>query len=386
MKHAVIVSIVACLFATHALAQHKHGAEPAAGGVVSLDGCADGAHVHLLTATRAEGQPARLQYQRSDDSGATWSAPVTLGTGQPPTIAKRGMDAQIAAAGEQLVAVWPTAGSDKMGRGPMATAVSSDGGRTWRAGPNPADDNLTIGHSFIDVAADAKGQFHLVWLDSREGGAKGLRYARSTNGGVTWSANQTLDADTCECCWNTVTTGGDGTIAVLYRDASPRDMAIVTSTNGGATWSTPVAVGKFDWGITACPHVGGALAANGDAMHALVWTAKDNDVHGVFSLNSTNAGVTWNAPVRIGPHEASRPDLAVDKDGRLIATWDAGRAIYVTSSTNAGQTWSAGRRLNENNASGSHPRLIRTAGGVRAFWTETPAGKPANWASAPVAP
>ena len=80
------------------------------------------------------------------------------------------MDAQLAAApdGQHLVAAWTTAGTqDRFGRGPIATAVSADGGATWAPGPNPADDGLSTGHAFLDLACDAKGSFHLVWLDGR---------------------------------------------------------------------------------------------------------------------------------------------------------------------------------------------------------------------------
>src|SRR4051794_38276633 len=73
-------------------------AEP---GVVSLDVCADGRRVHLLLAERLPEQPAELRYLRSDDGGATWAAPVTVGRGQPaPDPIHRGMDAQVAARGD----------------------------------------------------------------------------------------------------------------------------------------------------------------------------------------------------------------------------------------------------------------------------------------------
>ncbi len=376
---------------------HKHGGdEKPVAGVISLDVCADGDHMHLLTAARADGQSPRLSYQSSSDGGATWSSPVELGAGQPPTIAKRGMDAQIAAAGKNLIAVWPTAGSDKMGRGPMATALSNDGGRTWRAGPNPADDNLTIGHSFIDVVGDARagGRFHVVWLDSREGTTKGLRYARSDDGGATWSRNLTLDPDTCECCWNTIATTAAGGVAVLYRDANPRDMAVVRSDDGGERWTTPTPVGRFNWDITACPHVGGALALSAGAAHALVWVAKDKQTHGVYALNATGDLENFATPQRLGPHSASRPDLCLTDDNRLIAAWDADavddaaptqlRGIYTCTSTDAGRTWSTPCRVSDPARTATHARLLRTRSGGRVFWTETPPGGATSWSSSGV--
>ena len=395
---AIVMIVSVAPAATTAPSHHHHGdEEKPVGGAISLDVCADGARLHLLTAVRRAVGPPRLQYQSSDDDGATWSAPIELGAAGPPTIAKRGMDAQIAAAGKNVIAVWPTAGSDKMGRGPMATALSNDAGRTWRAGPNPADDNLTIGHSFIDVAADprGRGRLHLVWLDSREGATKGLRYARSDDGGATWSRNQTLDGDTCECCWNTIATTPAGGVGVLYRDNNPRDMALVRLIAGGETWSTPTPVGIFNWEITACPHVGGALAfSSTNAAHALVWLAKDNDAHGVYALSSSDGGTTFASPQRLGPHSASRPDLCVAANGHLIATWDADaaddasptliRGIYIAASSDAGQTWSTPRRLSDPARVATHPRVARTSTAARIFWTETPPGGPTTWASSPI--
>ncbi|MEA2735055.1 MAG: hypothetical protein QOE14_1506, partial [Humisphaera sp.] len=367
---SVLVAALALFLVAAAPAPHQHHDEPPVGGVVSVDVCVDGARLHLLTAARARAratseQPVRLSYQFSDDGGVTFSPAVELGAQQPATIAKRGMDAQIAAAGNHLLAVWPTAGSDKMGRGPMATAISSDGGRTWQAAGNPADDDLTIGHSFIDVAADAAGRFHLVWLDSREGNSKGLRYARSADGGATWSRNQTLDSDCCECCWNTIQTT-DG-VAVLYRDNGPRDMAMIRSADGGDSWSASTPVGRFRWDITACPHVGGALCVAAGAVHALVWTAKDQKTHGVYALNSADGGATFDSPRRVGQAGGSHPDLCATPDGRLIATWDADggdgarRGIFIARSADGGRTWSEPRRMSDPAMFATHPRVVRTA-------------------------
>ena len=141
MKLILLAAVLSCVsHAALAATTHDHSApKEAAPGVASLDVFAAGDTLHLLIATRHPEAPPKLEYLRSADAGATWSLPVRIGADQPPTIAKRGMDAQIAAAGERIVAVWPTAGTDKMGRGPMATATSADGGKTWTAGPDPAD-------------------------------------------------------------------------------------------------------------------------------------------------------------------------------------------------------------------------------------------------------
>ncbi|MDB6119369.1 MAG: hypothetical protein JWO08_3150, partial [Verrucomicrobiaceae bacterium] len=221
-------------------------------GVQSLDVTRSDQRLHMLLgeATKADA-PAALGYVRSEDSGATWSKPVRVDLDNKPAAGlHRGMDAQVAAFGSYIVAVWQTAGTDSWGGGPMATAFSSDLGQTWLRGPNPADDGSTEGHNFIDIAADGKGDFHLVWLDTRNG-KRGLRTAVSSDHGHTWSPNRTVDEETCECCWNTIAASPDGGAFVIYRDKSPRDMAVAALHDGARA---PAPVGSFKWEFPGCPH------------------------------------------------------------------------------------------------------------------------------------
>jgi hypothetical protein len=387
-----------------------HGSKKTDPGVASLDVYASGPRLHLLTAHRDPGQPAQLRFQRSDDAGQTWSSAVLVAPAQPPpSPVTRGQDAQIAAAGDIVVAAWTTAGTeDRFGRGPIATALSSDGGRTWTPGPNPADDNSAAGHAFIDLAATDDGAFHIVWLDGRptpsESGqsgkpGKGLRYARSTDGGRTWSANLTLDPATCECCWNTIATAPGGRISVLYRDKTPRDMAVVHSEDAGRTWGAPVRVGRFEWATDTCPHVGGALAfdrSTGElTAWAIAWTARGpgnaaggapTNATGAYLLASPDAGRTWSAPQQLARDPRSwHADLAIH-NGTLAATWDAytddGPCAFYTVSRDGGVTWSKAVQLNPLDTSATHPRLIATPSGFRAFWSQIPAeGNVATWQS-----
>jgi hypothetical protein len=420
-----------CAVTTHAAERDAHaghakgrgaGGGKSAVGVVSLDVYTDGATLHLLTAERvATGRPPEMRYQRSDDGGATWGAPVPVGAGQPtPDPAHRGLDAQIAASGDKLVAIWTTGAETRFGRGPLATATSEDGGKTWHAGPNPADDGLATDHAFAEITADDAGHFHAVWLDGRErgvdaiksasaspdskaagggGGAptsagKGLRYARSTDGGRTWSANATLDAQCCECCWNSLLALPGGVVHVLYRDRDPRDMSLISSLDGGKSWDKPSPVGAFNWAFDGCPHVGGALAATGadrKSLVATVWTAKGADALGVFAValnGSTEAG-SRSTSMQLGGPQSSRPDVASDNQGTVVATWDAyvedadqpGNRAFAAKSLDGGKTWSKPIALSAAGASATYPRVVPIASGFRAFWTEQSPGKPVRWIS-----
>lgn len=370
--------LLATLVLSTAALEAKPPAEAVA-GVSAIDVFADGSRIHLLVAETTGDEDARLFHRTSADGGTTWSESRRVDAGlAPPFSPHRGFDPQIAAAGDQLVAAWTTAGTDRWGSGPVATARSEDGGVTWNPGPNPADDGLTTGHGFLDLAVDAEGAFHLVWLDSRDG-RQGLRHARSTDGGANWSGNRTLKAGTCECCRNTLATGPDGTVAVLFRDHDPRDMKVLVTREG--KWrETPLVAGDFGWKFDGCPHAGGGLAATPSGLHALVWTGSEAHVgvHYVRPGGGTDR--------RLGGPSATHPDLAAATDGALLAVWqernEEGVVLRHTLSADEGATWSDPRAVVGADPTATHPRVVAGRDGFLIVWTERPEGAPARWSSA----
>ncbi len=370
--------LLAIALTTAPMNASEHGEAIKRLGIHSLDVYADGDTIHLLVADYLPNGQPMLMHQRSTDGGKTWSPRVRANAGIiAPSSPNRGMDAQIAAAGDKLVAVWMIKGTGNFNSGPLVTTISQDGGKTWHVGPNPADDGLTTGHSFSDLCADSSGNFHLAWLDSRDG-RQGLRYARSSDGGVSWQKNLTLKPDTCECCWNKLAAGPTGPL-VLFRDKKPRDMALFTSTDGGTQWSKPTTVGKFAWDFTGCPHVGGGLATEvkgkTTVTHAVVWTGKAGE-SGVYHLSSKN-NRTWSKPAKLGTSSARRADVAAGAKGVGIV-WEEnedGEIALMFATSKDGKKWSAPERLREASTTAAYPRLIGTSEGFQIFWTETESGR-----------
>jgi hypothetical protein len=357
-----------------------HGRPGATSGVMSLDVYSGSpGELHLLLGRRDEDRERTLWYQVSRDGGTTWSSLLRVDVKAPsPQTFRRGNDAQIASSGGTLLAVWTGQGTGWGGTGPLVTAVSRDGGRSWRRGANPSDSTSTATHSFIDLAADATG-FRLAWIDSRDK-APGLRYAWSADPASSWSANVTVDAQTCDCCWNTMVTAGKE-VLLLYRGHSPRDMALASSETGTA-WRRLGPVGAFNWKIDACPETGGALAVTKSrTVHALAWTGTER-VLGLHHLQSVDAGRTWSNPRRLGGPDARHADLAAAPDGSLLAVWDdvADFAVRAAMSRDSGNTWSSPSVLNSPSARASHPRAVAVGNGYRVFWTEMPRdGSVVDW-------
>jgi hypothetical protein len=379
---AVVVVLEASAVVSAVAAEHVHSDRPSgARDVLGVDVYATGDTVDLLTAesTGANGAPT-LWYRRSGDGGRSWSNPVRVDAGMPTAHEPhRSNDPQIASDGQRVIAVWASAGRGFRSSGAMVTALSNDGGRTWRRGPNPSDDERNDGHGFADIIA-SKGRFHLTWLDSRSG-SQGVRYARSADGGATWSRNASVKTGSCECCWNTLLSAQDRALYLLFRGKGPRDMGLASSADNGATWKPLGRVGAYNWQIEACPHTGGALGwtAQGASqqLHALVWTGK-TEQRGVHYLSSRDGGASWIRDIRLGGESAQRADLAV-RGHELIAVWDefVGEhgAVLLSRSEDAGAEWTKPMRLSSETASAIYPRIVATPSSLLALWTEASGGE-----------
>ena len=345
----------------HAQLAVHHAHHRAQQGVIGLDVYRDGTVIHLL-AGEQKGEEMSLWHRRSDDAGGTWSAPVRVdGPGARPRPARRGDEAQIAARGDTLLAIWSVTGSGWGGSGPLASAISHDGGRTWLPGARPSDSGLTKGEGFADLAVDQEA-FHAVWLDSRDG-KHGLRYTASPDG-TAWSANATVAAPTCICCWNTLL-AREGMLRVLFRGDDPRDMELASRSK--QAWKTGGTVGEFGWHIKGCPEAGGGLAETADeALHALVWTGLEGRT-GLYVVHSRGSA-GWMTPRRIGGKDAQHGDLAANAL-RLAAVWDEKGAILAAFSADSGKSWGAPVRLTSD-VGALNPRVVAAGEGFLVLWTQ----------------
>lgn len=355
-------------------------------GTTALDVYRDQGVLHLLLEEEAAGEPPRLLYRASRDGGRSFSSPIDVPTDVPPVPGHRGGDPQIAAFGKEIVCVWTGRGSGYMGRGKMGVARSTDGGKTWQSGKNPADDgDAEGGHAFLDLAFDTGGRCHLVWLDERNG-RMGLRAAFSDDAGMHWSANRTIDPDSCTCCPNALLTEGQ-TLFVLYRMARPRDTALAVSLDRGERWKSLGPVGDFHWEFLGCPHWGSGIASLGSGQEKTLCTAVQTgkqDRAGLYFLKSSDGGNTWTPPARLAA-QGRFVDLAAAA-GTLCAVWEdsAGSTsrIVAVRSVDGGKSWSAPQPLSQERVWATHPRVVGTQDGFLILWTEAPDPLHSRWNSA----
>ncbi len=242
--------------------------------------------------------------QRSDDHGATWSAPVAVNADikQGPTdkdgLAVSGNDVYV--------------GYDVAQR--FFVSSSHDGGRTFAT---VLINNNTLGWPLNGAAAvDSNGVVYMVWeLVHKSGNAQGPQdviVTKSTDKGATWTIS-TVDSNLppgppCPtfCGWDFLGTGSAiavdvaGAIYVLYNaplvDNGAPYMWYKTSEDGGTTWNARIQVSADQ---TNAFHVFPAIDAGAAGDVRASWMDNRTGTYNVWYRSSSDGGKSWGSEVKV---------------------------------------------------------------------------------------
>ena len=143
--------------------------------------------------------PVNLYISKSSDGGRTWATTLLDVSGAPPDCSDylcgwAYLGAQITMASDAagtLYALWNAGVVDK-GPERIYFAKSTDGGATWSAKIDVSLAPEGVNHAFPAIAARADGDVRISWMDARAEGLWNTYYRRSTDGGDTWSAEVDL--------------------------------------------------------------------------------------------------------------------------------------------------------------------------------------------------
>jgi hypothetical protein len=135
-----------------------------------------------------------LYVSKSTDAGATWNNRVLDVSAAPPDCSDyfcgwAYLGAQLTLTADEngtLFALW-NAGSVAKGPERIYFARSSDGGATWSAKADVSAAAAGVPHAFPAIAARASGDVRIAWMDARNSNLWNVYYRSSTDGGQTWS-------------------------------------------------------------------------------------------------------------------------------------------------------------------------------------------------------
>lgn len=141
---------------------------------------------------------------------------------------------------------------DSSGNGKIDVYKSTDRGATWTFVKTVStDSNNDKEQMWIDTSGISpyRDNIYVAW----DVPGSGMRFARSTDKGATWSSVTTIS--TASAIGASLTTDIGGHVYVAWQDVASQSLQITKSTDGGATFGSATKIatttGKFDVGVPA---------------------------------------------------------------------------------------------------------------------------------------
>jgi hypothetical protein len=317
----------------------------------------------------------RLRFARL--SGGRWSAPVTVIQGTDLLANWADFPGMSPGADGSLAIHWLARKEGEAHAHAYFTvfARSMDGGATWSrtavldGGGAPAE------YGFVSWLPDPGGA-RAFWLDGRETAKDGPMSLRTAAVGKSAAGEEVLDGDVCTCCQTDAALAAGGPV-IAYRDhlkEEVRDVSVVRKTAKG--WSEPVRVHADNWKIPGCPVNGPAIDAAGDRV-AVAWFTGAPPSPRVQLAFSTDGAATFG---KAFPVDAEKPlgrvDLALDANGDALVSWLAlegksGAAVRLRRLTSAGKVGAPVTVAATSSArSSGFPRMVRSGSDLYIAWVE----------------
>jgi hypothetical protein len=268
-----------------------------------------------------------VKFSRFDPARSAWGEPQLIVQG-PELFSNWADFPQLAVApGGRLTAGWFVNNPAHHGavaghHGPGYRAIyahSSDEGKSWSPDLPVSDEALPV--EFVTLQPLPDGRVLAAWLDGRAratGNDRMALYARVLDAP---GPDQVIDPSVCDCCQLAFASVPGGAL-LAYRGRSPEEIRdIHLARFDGRSWTKLGPLHADGWKIAGCPVNGPQLAAGGDRVGAVWFTAADNEAR-VLARVSADAGKTFGPVARV---DLGRPQGRVDgvmlADGTLVMSW-----------------------------------------------------------------
>ncbi len=260
---------------------------------------------------------------------------------------------------------------------------STDNGVTWSI-PIPVNSDAVgdPGEDFwVSIVTDRTDHWLVAWVSNNDLNDFDIRYAKSTDNGVSWSTLAVLNsnggADNGDDTAPNIVLSENGILMAVWQSTenlggtagTDNDILYATSSDFGATWSTPATLNSnatTDTGADTNPHI----STDNSGKWVAVWQSTEN-LGGTIGVDddiltsiSTNDGGQWSAPTVVNTNATTDtandeiPSIATDANGAWSVAWQSAenlggtigtdRDILFARSTDDAATWSTVVPLNGN--------------------------------------
>lgn len=295
------------------------------------------------------GKEADVMLKRFNREGQALAEPVRINPQAGQATAWRGDPPTVAVAPDGTVYVGWTGRAESASRIPpdIYLSASRDGGKSFAAPVKVNDDPKPTDHGMHSLTVAGDGRIYMAWLDERnvapapadmkmnakssshhEENNRELFFSSSTDGGRSFSPNQSVAADVCPCCKTNLAVGNDGRVYVSWRQVLPGDyrhIAVTSSSDQGKTFAKATIVSDDEWMLKGCPVSGAALSAADGTLQVLWYAGGDKGQRGIYSSESRDAGRTFNPRQLLAAGSAQgMPVLLGEFAGVATGVWQEG--------------------------------------------------------------
>lgn len=296
------------------------------------------------------GKEADVMLKRFNREGQALGEPVRINPQTGQATAWRGDPPTVAVAQDGTVYVGWTGRAEPASRTApdIYLSASRDSGQSFTAPVKVNDDPKPTDHGMHSLAVAGDGRIYVAWLDERNvapAPAKDMKmdakssghhmennrelfFSSSTDGGRSFSPNQSLAADVCPCCKTNLAVGNDGRVYVSWRQVLPGDyrhIAVTSSSDQGKTFAKTTIVSNDEWVLKGCPVSGAALAATDGTLQVLWYAGGDKGERGIYVSESRDAGKTFSPRQLLAAGSAhGTPVLLRQFVGAATGVWQEG--------------------------------------------------------------
>jgi hypothetical protein len=300
--------------------------------------------VYVAWVNHGPSRQADVMIARINSNGERQSSAVRVNSEPGVATAWRGDPPAVAVAPDNTVHVVWTGRVEAASKHATDIYLSSsrDQGQTFAAPVKVNDDAKPNSHGMHSLAVDGDGRIYVAWLDERNvvpmpaNGANShhtesnreLFVSHSTDGGRTFSSNQSIAKDACPCCKTALMIAPDQRLYLSWRQVLPGDfrhIAIAASSDRGESFSQPVIVSDDQWVLKGCPVSGAAMTTDNDGTARVMWYAgrEDSNDQGLYWSASKDGGKTF-APRNLVASGFTRSNpLLVTLGDKQVAMWEA---------------------------------------------------------------
>jgi hypothetical protein len=336
------------------------------------------AHGRLWVVDAANGH---VRLRHSDDFGKTLSPPIDVNTQAEPIYDSAENRPKIALGPHaELYVSWSQPRARKW-TGFVRFARSLDSGAHFSAPITVHHDSAEITHRFDALAVDGHGRVVIAWIDKRDleaAHAQGkpylgaaVYYSWSDDEGHTFVPERKLIDQSCECCRIALARTPQGDVGAFFRSIfgnNIRDHAYAVLHTDGQPSQAERAT--FDqWQIAACPEHGPGLAIGVDGIRHAVWyEAREKPTIWYGQLDPGHPPKHAEVVATLG---ASHADVAVHGNTVWI-TWNQvsaqGYALMLRRSTDNGLHFETSREIAMATGAAASPQLLLWHGQAYVAW------------------